>query len=184
MQVTCSLSPSFGFIKHLQKRYPSARICLSISEKSGSGTGDRSLSCLLYGGRKFAMKVLFIPCSGAISHIIPLLVLYRMLSGTIAEGVFLAVGRMHPLLKKLGFNVLDIDHNGYYTGIRTEIMAYQRYKPDVVVDDASVTTGYATRLTGIPRVAIQRTGVFPGGIPRNKNHRHSLTWISGGTDHF
>jgi hypothetical protein len=130
------------------------------------------------------MKVLFVPYSSALSHIIPLLALNRKLSGSAIETAFLSPSKSRPLLKQLGVNVLDIDHDGLSTGVRTEIMAYGIYQPDVVVDDASISTGYATVLTGRPRVAIQRTGMFPGGTPRNKAHRHSLGWLSNNVDNL
>jgi hypothetical protein len=43
-----------------------------------------------------------------------------------------------------------------------------------VVDDASLTTLYSAHITKKPRVAIQRTGMFPGARPRRKNQRYQL----------
>ena len=48
----------------------------------------------------------------------------------------------------------------------------------MVVDDMSLSTGYATALAGVPRVTIQRTGLFPGSAPKNKTHQHSLKVVS------
>jgi hypothetical protein len=117
------------------------------------------------------MKVLFVPyCGGVISHEIPLVALDRMLSNTSVETAFLASPVSHRLLGALGSKVLSIDHANF----RTEMMAYGKYAPDVVVDDGSYTTGIATTMSGLPRVSVMRTGMFPGGARRNESHRHSM----------
>jgi UDP:flavonoid glycosyltransferase YjiC (YdhE family) len=117
------------------------------------------------------MKVLFIPMpGGGAAHLLPLLALNKMLEHTSVETAFLVPRKRHEMLRQSGVNVLDIDHAGF----RSEIPAYKRFRPDVVVDDASMTTGAATLFTGMPRLAIQRTGMFPGGVPRNNRHGHSM----------
>jgi hypothetical protein len=69
-------------------------------------------------------------------------------------------------------NVLDID---YYQGkFRKELTAYGRFSPDVVIDDTNPTTGFTTTLAKLPRVTIQRTGFFPGGVPCDPNYRLSF----------
>jgi UDP:flavonoid glycosyltransferase YjiC (YdhE family) len=107
------------------------------------------------------MKVLFVPLNEVLSHVIPLLALNRKLIGSNVETAFIMPRAGHRLFRQTGVNVLDIDHRG----LRTEMVAYGRFSPDVVVDDLSLSTGYATALTGVPRVTIQRTGLFPGGKP-------------------
>ncbi|HZI20617.1 MAG TPA: nucleotide disphospho-sugar-binding domain-containing protein [Pyrinomonadaceae bacterium] len=117
------------------------------------------------------MKVLFVPMlEGGPAHLLPLLALDKMLKHTSAETAFLVPRKQQQVLRQGGVNVLDIDHVGF----RSEVPAYKRFGPDVVVDDAGMTTGAATLLTGTPRVAIQRTGMFPGGAPRNEKHGHSM----------
>jgi hypothetical protein len=117
------------------------------------------------------MKILFVPYQGGpISHGIPLLALDKRLDPAEATTAFLAPREAHKMLGYAGARVLDIDHYGF----RTEIQAYGEFCPDVVVDDASITTAYASALARLPRVAIQRTGMFAGGQPRNPRHRHSL----------
>jgi UDP:flavonoid glycosyltransferase YjiC (YdhE family) len=116
------------------------------------------------------MKVLFIPMGGRLAHLLPLVALNKMLANTSVETAFLVPRKQHALLRESGVEVLDIDHQGF----RSEIPAYKKYAPDVVVDDASLTTGAATLLTGVTRVAIQRTGMFPGDVPRNQKHGHSM----------
>jgi len=120
------------------------------------------------------MKVLFVPLNEVLSHVIPLLALNRKLVGSNIETGFIMPRAGHRLFRQTGVNVLDIDH----TGLRTEMVAYGQFSPDIVVDDLSLSTGYATALSGMPRVTIQRTGLFPEGKPRNKNHRHSLKAVS------
>jgi hypothetical protein len=117
------------------------------------------------------MKVLFIPMlEGGLAHLLPLLALNKMLEHTSIETAFLVPRKRHEMLRQSGVNVLDIDHAGF----RSEIPAYKKFGPDVVVDDASLTTSTATLFTGMPRLAIQRTGMFPGGVPRNNRHGHSM----------
>jgi len=70
-------------------------------------------------------------------------------------------------------NVLDVDHKAQ-DGLRTEIIAYQKFNPDVVVDDASVYTFFVKQVAKKPRAAVQRTGMFPGAIPGSKTHVHSM----------
>jgi UDP:flavonoid glycosyltransferase YjiC (YdhE family) len=122
------------------------------------------------------MKVLFVPLpEGGAAHLIPLLALNKMLAGTSVETAFLVPGSMHTFLRQFGVNVLDIDNQLFiHNGLRSEMRAYRKFPPDVVVDDANPSTGFATALAHLTRVAIHRTGMFPGGEPRNKNHRHSM----------
>lgn len=117
------------------------------------------------------MRVLFVPFyKGNIAHHIPLLALEKMLAETPAETAFMLRADMQPLFRSLGANVLDIPHEGF----RSEMKAYAEFSPDVVVDDYNfLSTSFATQLAGVPRVTIQRTGIFPGSKPRNANHRDS-----------
>lgn len=125
------------------------------------------------------MRVLFIPqAEGGPAHIIPLMALNRMLTSPSVETAFLVPQFIHKFLKQFGVNVLDIDQQGWETnGFRSEVRAYKMFSPDVVVDDASLTTLFATAFGRVARVAIQRTGIFPGYRPRNRSHRHSMNAI-------
>jgi UDP:flavonoid glycosyltransferase YjiC (YdhE family) len=116
------------------------------------------------------MKVLFVPINSQVSHIIPLLALEHKLRGTPIEAAFLLPANRHDLVRQSGARVLEVDHQSF----RTEMKGYGMFSPDVVVDDCSLTTGYAAKLSRIPRITIQRTGIFPGGRPRNPLHRHSM----------
>src|SRR5215211_3698295 len=117
------------------------------------------------------MKVLFVPMlQGGLSHLLPSMALNKMIANTSIETAFLVPADQHPMLRARGVPILDIDHQGF----RSEIPAYKKYKPDVVVDDASLTTGAASLFTGVPRVAIHRTGMFPRDVPMNPKHGHSM----------
>lgn len=121
------------------------------------------------------MRVLFVPfAEGGVSHIIPLMALDARLDKSMYETAFLLPGQYHRLAKTLNMNTMDVDHDIGADGFRTEIIAYEKFSPNVVVDDCSISTFFVTQFTKKPRIPIQRTGVFPGGEPRNKNHGHSL----------
>ncbi|HEV2147875.1 MAG TPA: hypothetical protein VGR37_10775 [Longimicrobiaceae bacterium] len=125
------------------------------------------------------MKVLFVPWrNGGLSHLIPLVALHRMLRARSVETAFLLsddwpkkLGEKNRILQQLDIPVLPID---YCNLIRSELRAYREFVPDVVVDDCSLTTGYASKRYGMPRVSIRRTGSFPFERPRNAAHRHSM----------
>lgn len=125
------------------------------------------------------MKVLFVPMpEGGPAHLIPLLALNRMVKDPSVETAFLLRRSHHELIRQLGVNVLGIDHRNFTdNGFRTELRAYRVFSPDVVVDDASLTTGYATAFANLPRIAIQRTGMFPGDKARNPSHGHSIKFL-------
>src|SRR5689334_16754916 len=121
------------------------------------------------------MRVLFtlLP-AGGLAHLIPLIALQKMLPPS-CESAFLVPQFRHKFLRQYGLEVLDIDHQDLFNnGFRTEMLAYGKFTPDVVIDDSSFTTGIATQMSKAARVAIQRTGMFPGGMPRNDKNIHSM----------
>jgi UDP:flavonoid glycosyltransferase YjiC (YdhE family) len=134
------------------------------------------------------MKVLFAPCTDALQpqlilpHLIPLVALASRLDPREYQTTFLAPKCFHHSLRSLGHHVQDIDYDVHHP-FRGELMAYEQFRPDLVVDDMSTTALLSTSLAGIPRIAIRRTGIFPGVAPRNSAHRHSLMYPSL-TDRF
>lgn len=117
------------------------------------------------------MRVLLVPFhDGGVAHAIPLMALQRRLGDT-CETTFLLPATGHDAFRTAGLRVLDIDHDG---SLRTELAAYRLFAPDVVLDDNSLSTGFASTLARLPRVTVQRTGTFPGRSPRVPAQRHSL----------
>ena len=119
------------------------------------------------------MRILYVPChEGGSSHHIPLLALHQLSHSPSKEMAFLIPRLFHEFFKRNGIPFLDIDYDG---ALHSEIAAYKEYHPDVVVDDWSLSTAFATRLMEIPRITIQRISTFPGHVPVNENHQHSIT---------
>jgi hypothetical protein len=123
---------------------------------------------------KSKMKVLFVPCvCGVLPHLGPLVALAAQLAGTRYEPAFLLPAQLHQAARMVDLPVVDINYQRDQ-GFRNEMLAYGKFKPDVVVDDLGVTSLLSTKLAQLPRVAIQRTGVFRGAVPNVSTHRHSF----------
>lgn len=122
------------------------------------------------------MKVLFtLLYAGGLAHLNPLIALNEKCREKEIETAFLVPKFRHTFLRNYGLNVLDIDHQSPENmGFRTELQAYGQFSPDVVIDDASLTTYFAAKLYQLPRISIQRTGMFPNSTHRQPNHKHSL----------
>ena len=122
------------------------------------------------------MKVLFtLLHAGGLAHLNPLIALDSLCKRAGIKTAFLVPKFRHSLLKNYGLDVVSIDHkDAANNGFRTEMQAYGKFRPDVVIDDASLTTYFATKVCNIPRIAIHRTGIFPGTTPKIKTHNHSM----------
>lgn len=107
---------------------------------------------------------------------IPLLALNKTLGNALSiKTAFLAQRNLHELLRQLEVDVLDLDHQkGIIESFHTQMIAYNKFSPDVVVDDTCLSTAFSAELANLPRITIQRTGSFSGGGSGNENHRHSL----------
>lgn len=117
------------------------------------------------------MRVLFVPGHrGGVAHRLPLLALSRRLKETSCETAFLIHPWHHKMVTLHGEHVLDHPYEGT---LRSELAAYAKFRPDVVVDDFNFMTRFATAFSGIPRVTVQRTGMFPGYVPRHPGQHHS-----------
>lgn len=105
------------------------------------------------------VRVLFVPATMP-SHIIPLIALARQLNKELYEAAFLVPAIYHNYVRSLGFTVLNIDR---HLADRTmpEMMAIGQFQPDVIVDDTSYTTAYATKMARLPRISIVRRGLMP-----------------------
>jgi|GEM_PF-5662099 len=104
------------------------------------------------------IRLLFIPHAMP-SHIIPLVALAKMLDTQLFDLAFLLPTNHHPLVKSLGFTVLNIDRQ--QGGLSVENKAIELFDPHIVVDDLSFTTAFSTRLRKIPRISIVRKGIIP-----------------------
>jgi UDP:flavonoid glycosyltransferase YjiC (YdhE family) len=103
------------------------------------------------------MRILLVP-HPSMSHAMMLLALMRELPATF-EAAFLLPRSWHARWRSAGVPVLDID---YDTSLRAELQAYRAFSPDVVVDDCSLTTGFAVGLTRVPRATILRAAYSTG----------------------
>ncbi len=118
------------------------------------------------------MRVLFVPLhAGGLPHTAPLIALQRMCAREGVESAFLLPREWHRIRQAAEIDVLPVD---YQNTLRSELEAYRRYRPDIVVDDCSVTTRGAVQIWELPRIALVRTGAFEGYVPRNPAHTHSL----------
>ena len=120
------------------------------------------------------MRILFVPFThGVVSHGIPLVALASKLDHSIYKTAFLVPKEFHQTTRSMGLNVIDVDHHKDFGGLRTELLAYNKFKPDIVVDDFSISTVFASALSKIPRVTIYRAGIIPWGLTKNK-YMHCL----------
>ncbi|HLP46099.1 MAG TPA: hypothetical protein VK469_09140 [Candidatus Kapabacteria bacterium] len=124
------------------------------------------------------MNILFVPMpEGGTGHIVPLLALASRLKDSQYKTALLLSSQYHNIVRHLGFNVLDIDYAQSEGGFLKELSAFKKFNPDVVLDDSSLTTLFSTWVSKKPRVAIQRTGMYPGANPRQKNKKYNFDII-------
>jgi hypothetical protein len=127
------------------------------------------------------MRVLFIPCpTGGASHLIPLVKLHSLLAPGV-ESAFLFSAQLKEdfgaLCEQLfGIRVLDVDNLG---SVSSQLAAYAKFPPDVVVDDTDLCSAYTRQCKRVPRVTIARTGIFPNIEPKNGAHSHSMGSLVG-----
>src|SRR5262245_20127918 len=137
-------------------------------------------------------RILFLPAFfGFPSHFITLLKLYQRLPRNKYDAAFF-LPRMTPrdieAQKAAGFNsqaayyysteflshfdvpVLDLKQQ---FSVMSELAAYKKFAPDVIVDDCTLTTALARYIQWRPRIAITRTGVF-GDPARPARHGSTL----------
>jgi hypothetical protein len=146
--------------------------CVNAKQEASQNERVPSLASLprIMGGE---LRILFVPCSGCVlPHLIPLMALESRLEAGRHETAFLAPLPFHRTLRSKNRRVLDIDYQLDHP-FRSEMLAHGRFRPDVVVDDFSLTAFMTTKLANKPRITIRRTGTFPGTPPRSDNYRHS-----------
>ncbi|SHN36094.1 glycosyltransferase [Mucilaginibacter sp. OK098] len=105
------------------------------------------------------IRALFIP-NPMPSHIIPLIALAKQLNTESFETAFLLPAAFHKYVRKFNLKVLEIDRR-LQDKTTPELIAFSKFKPDLVVDDLNYTTAFSTRFAGIPRVSVVRRGIIP-----------------------
>lgn len=140
------------------------------------------------------MKILSIPyVYGGASHLIPLMVLHHNYIRKTSEtnNSFLVDEDIHPLLKSLRMKALPINYSTSKVPVE-EMMANLEYfdkkvkdiesqaveylTPDVILEDLCYNAAEISEKYSVPRISIQRTGIFRH-LPeekRNPKHFHSI----------
>jgi hypothetical protein len=142
------------------------------------------------------MNILTIPyIAGGISHLIPLYVLQQkyLISNIKVKNQFLVNNNSQRFLMMQGVNCVPIDYifeenlflSKNFLGIsecviEMEKNAYDIVKPSLIIEDTSFFTSLIAEKNHIPRISIQRTGIFRSIDKRyrNANHVHSLQKVS------
>ncbi|RYC66998.1 glycosyltransferase [Spirosoma sordidisoli] len=138
------------------------------------------------------MKALTIPYfAGGLSHLIPLYVLQQkyLRKNSEIENHFLVDSNSQKFLMMQGISCVPINYSfednlsilnesliikNYVMGIERE--AYCIVKPSLVIEDTSFLTPLIAEKNNLPRISIQRTGIFRSIDKRYRNasHMHSL----------
>ncbi len=140
-----------------------------------------------------AVRVLFVPAfAGIPSHFITLVKLYQRMRDCVSDAAFF-LPRFAP--RQPGQPAAEqpmIHADYYYCGefyanfdipvlplsrkytVSSELAAYARFKPDLVIDDCSLTTAVALGLRTARRITLLRSGTFAGETPCAPGLGHSL----------
>lgn len=138
------------------------------------------------------MKILTIPyIAGGISHLLPLYILEQkyIKKNRLLKNQFLTNKNIHNFLGLQGINCVQMDYtleNQHLLEkdfeqinnslVAMEKQAYEMTLPDVIIEDTACLTPLIAEKNNIPRISIQRTGVFRAIDKqyRNPNHVHSF----------
>lgn len=138
------------------------------------------------------MNILTVPYfAGGLSHLIPLYVLQqRYLKKNLEiKNHFLVNSGSQNFLKMQGISCLPIDYTFAddplipansnkikYELLQMEKRAYEIVNPSLIMEDTSFFTPLIAEKNNLPRISIQRTGIFRSinKSYRNPNHVHSL----------
>jgi hypothetical protein len=140
------------------------------------------------------MKILNLPYfAGGISHLLPLYVLHhKYIKHTVdVENHFLINNYLQNFLKMQGIDCVPMDYfsedkddllkSKDYLQIAEYVLekekeAYERVKPTLIIEDNSFSAPLIAEKNNIPRISIQRTGIFRSIAEkfRNKDHVHSM----------
>ncbi|KAB7725716.1 hypothetical protein F5984_25690 [Rudanella paleaurantiibacter] len=140
------------------------------------------------------MNILNIPYfAGGLSHLIPLYALHikHLKKDTEIKNHFFVSKHTQNFLRAQGISCVPLD---YFEDVNESILmlqdsvktikyvtekereACERVRPVLIIEDTSLTTPLIAEKNNIPRISIQRTGIFRSidNYFRNKNHVHSL----------
>jgi hypothetical protein len=139
------------------------------------------------------MNILNIPYfAGGLSHLIPLYVLHHkyIRNNSEIKNKFLVNNSLQNLLKIQGVDCVSMN---YFSEddlllnsndnlklkkyvLEKEKEAYEIVKPRLIIEDTSLSSPLIAEKNGIPRISIQRTGIFRSIDKRyrNSSHVHSL----------
>ncbi|SMP25629.1 hypothetical protein [Chryseobacterium profundimaris] len=139
------------------------------------------------------MDILTIPYfAGGLSHLIPLYVLHHkyLKNKTGITNQFLVDNNLQPILKMQGIDCVSVDYtleenlivsDKNASSIKdhlkdVEKKAYETIKPSLIIEDTSFFTPLIAEKNNLPRISIQRTGIFRSIDKqyRNVKHVHSL----------
>ncbi|MFN3847795.1 MAG: hypothetical protein ACK4NY_00130 [Spirosomataceae bacterium] len=134
------------------------------------------------------MTILNIPYfTGGLSHMLPLLALNTRCNKS-WNSYFLVQSNLQGFLREKGVNCVPIDYFGNKIDaldnseqiieyvIKKEKEAYEKIRPNLIIEDCSLTSPLVAEKNNVPRISIQRTGFFRSidKSYRNPNHLHSL----------
>ncbi len=140
------------------------------------------------------MNILNIPYfAGGLSHLIPLYTLHHkyLRKNAKIKNQFLVSNNLQNFLKIQGMDCVSMD---FFSGekecllmskdypkiieyvVEKEKEAYEKVKPTLIIEDNSFSTPLIAEKNHIPRISIQRTGVFRSidNHFKNINHVHSM----------
>ena len=138
------------------------------------------------------MRTLSIPyVFGRLSHLIPLMVLHHNKIRALEkiDNRFLVESSISDMLSRFGMKSVPVHYRTSEieqtqalqlqsvnkTILDTELKAIEDFKPDLLIEDFCFNSPMLSKRFNIPRISIQRTGMFSASIhERNPRHKHSL----------
>lgn len=143
------------------------------------------------------MNILTIPYfAGGLSHLIPLYVLQQryLRNNTGIKNQFLVDSNSQRFLMTQGIHCVPVDYVFEEDMLTTdnslrikkyvlemEKEAYDIVKPSLVIEDTSLFTPLIAEKNHLPRISIQRTGIFRSIDKRYRNAKHVHSLEKGGT---
>lgn len=135
------------------------------------------------------MNILSLPYfAGGISHLIPLYVLHHkyLKNNAGINNQFLVNNNLQNLLKMQGVDCIPMDYfsNDELQLVSTDHVkaaeyvlekqkeAYEKVRPALIIEDTSLSSPLIAEKNNVPRISIQRTGIFRSIAEQFRNNRH------------